>query len=189
MPNNPAVQAQIDERRKQLIKLRRVRTPYESPQVLNLGYGSPDAARKDFYRAITARRKATEAEIADYRAEQSQIISDMLDIYLPLALGTPTEDSDDPSDADTEGGPDLKAAEMVLKLLERDAKLNGWEAALKAELSGPGGGAVPISTGTLRELRDLINTAGEPDSADEDDDETGATGPDGDADDDSADEV
>ncbi|MFF0009600.1 hypothetical protein ACFYQT_40100 [Streptomyces tibetensis] len=143
--------AEVDERRTALIKLRRKRVPYDDPRILALGYSNEDVARKDFYRAVTARRKATEAEVADYRAEQSQIISDLLDTYLPLALGS------------DEAGPDHKAGEMVLKLLERDARLNGWEAALKAELSGPGGGAVPIRAATISELHELIRTAGEPD--------------------------
>jgi hypothetical protein len=166
-----AQRAEIDARRAALIRLRRTRTPYDSPQILELGYTSADSARKDFYRAVTARRDATAAEVADYRAEQSQIISDLLDTYLPLALGE--GDSSDP---------DQKAAKLCLDLLERDAKLNGWEAALKAEVSGPGGGAVPISAASITELRNLINTAGDPDA--EDDDLNDA---DGDADDDSDD--
>jgi hypothetical protein len=155
MPNNAAIQAEIDERRAKLIKLRRVRTPYDSPEILELGYSSEASARKDFYRATRARRKATEAEVDDYRAEQSQIISDLLDVYLPLALGHD----------DTE--PDQKAAKLCLEMLERDSKINGWEAAFKAELSGPGGGPVPVRSATLDELRNLIRTAGDPDQEDD----------------------
>ncbi len=169
MPNNAAVQADIDERRAKLIKLRRKRTPYDSPDILNLGYDSAAAARKDFYRAVTARRKATEAEVADYREEQNEIFESILDSFLPLALGT------------EETLPDHKAADVVLKTLERQAKVNGWEEALKAELSGPGGGPMQVRGTTLAELRNLIRTAGDPD---EDDDTLDADGTDGDADDD-----
>jgi hypothetical protein len=151
MPNNSAVQAEIDARRAALIKLRRIRTPYDHPDILNLGYSSADSARKDFYRAVTARRKATEAEVADYREEQNVIFDSLLDTYLPLALGA------------KEGEPDPKAAKLVLDTLERQARVNGWEAALKAELSGPGGGAVPIRAATISELHELIRTAGDPD--------------------------
>lgn len=161
--------AEVEERRAALIRLRRTRTPYDSPKILELGYESPSVARKDFYRAVTARREATAAEVADYRAEQSQIISDLLDTYLPMALG------DDGND------PDPKAAKMVLELLERDSRLNGYEAILKAELSGPGGGAIPISAASINELRSLINTAGDPDP---DDDLPADADDDGDVDDD-----
>ncbi|WP_399559318.1 hypothetical protein [Streptomyces chartreusis] len=168
MPNNAAVQAEIDARRAALIKLRRVRTPYDSPEILNLGYTSADVARKDFYRAVTARRKATEAEVADYREEQNEILESLLDTYLPIALG---------ADGDA---PDPKVAKLVLETLERQAKVNGWEAALKAELSGPGGGGIPVRAETLNELRNLIRTAGDPDE--DEDDLPGDT--DGDPDDD-----
>jgi hypothetical protein len=152
MPWSAAKTAEVDERRAALIRLRRTRTPYDSPEILNLGYESPNAARKDFYRAVTARRKATEAEVADYREEQNEILNSLLDTYLPLALGQ---------------DPDLKAAEMALKLLERQAKLNGWEAALKAELSGPAGGPMQLQTASVAKLIDLINTAGDEDEDDQ----------------------
>jgi hypothetical protein len=154
----------MEQRRAKLIKLRRIRTPYDSPEILELGYQSAAAARKDFYRAVTARREATAAEVAGYREEQNEIFESLLDTYLPLALGT---DEDDP---------DLKAAELVLKTLERQAKVNGWEAALKAELSGPGGGGIPVRAATINELRDLIRTAGDPDEEDDQDLNTDAEG-------------
>ncbi|NUS82802.1 MAG: hypothetical protein HOY75_08610 [Streptomyces sp.] len=153
MPNNSAVQAEIDERRKKLIRLRRRRTPYDSEEILSLGYSSADAARKDFYRAVTARREATAAEVADYREEQNVIYESILDTYMPIALGDP----------DAAVDPDPKAAELVLKTLQQQARTNGWEEALKAELSGPGGRGIPVRAETLTELRDLIRTAGEPD--------------------------
>lgn len=159
MPNvSKAERADIEERRAALIRLRRNRTPYDSPDILALGYSSAADARKDFYRAITARREATEAEIADYREEQNVIFESLLDTYLPLALGTDEE------------GPDTKAAELVLRTLERQAKVNGWEEALKAELSGPGGGPMKLKATTVASLIDLINTAGDEDDEDDDDD-------------------
>lgn len=169
MAHNAAEQAEVAERRAKLIKLRRARTPYDSQEILGLGYESAAAARKDFYRAVTARRKATEAEVADYREEQNEIYESLLDTYLPLATA--------------EVKPDYKAAEIVLKTLERQAKTNGWEEALKAELSGPNGGPMRVSPTTISELTTLINAAGDPD--DEDFDDEPAEGPeDGDVDDD-----
>jgi hypothetical protein len=151
---SPAKLAEVDERRAALIRLRRTRTPYDSPEILNLGYESANAARKDFYRAVTARREATAVEVADYREEQNEILNNLLDTYLPLALDEK----------------DIKAAEMALKLLERQAKLNGWEAALKAELAGPGGGPVHLQTASVANLIELINTAGDEDEDDDLDD-------------------
>ncbi|RIH58395.1 hypothetical protein D3C59_30115 [Streptomyces sp. SHP22-7] len=155
---NKAGKADVSARRAALIRLRRKRTPYDSPEILGLGYETAADARKDFYRAVTARRKATEAEVADYREEQNAIFESILDSFIPLALG------------DDENGPDHKAADVVLKTLERQAKVNGWEEALKAELSGPGGGPVRVRAETIAELRNLIRTAGEPDDEDLDDD-------------------
>jgi hypothetical protein len=157
MPLSAAETAAIEERRKELINLRRKRVSFEDPRILNLGYSSASVARKDFFRAVVERKRATEAEVDAYREEQSLIIQDLLDVYLPQALG-----SEEGSD------PDPKAAELCLKLLERDSKLNGYEAALKAELSGPGGKAIPVRAETINELRDLIRTAGDPDEDDED---------------------
>jgi len=160
--------AEVDERRAALIKLRRQRTPYDSPEILNLGYESASAARKDFYRAVTARRKATEAEVADYREEQNEIFESILDTYIPLATD--------------KASPDHKAADIVLKTLERQAKVNGWEEALKAQLSGPGGGAIPIGAAGLAELRGLIDAAGDPDEDESDEeDPDGEDGTDGDS--------
>lgn len=161
MPHSKAELADVDERRKQLIALRRKRTPYDSRQILDLGYSSPQAARKDFYRAITARREATEAEVAAYRDEQNEIFESLLDTYLPRA----TDDAE----------PDYKAADLVLKTLERQAKVNGWEEALKAELSGPGGGPMRVAATTIDELTQLINAAGDPEPDSEDDDLAGGT--------------
>lgn len=146
-------QAEVDERRTKLLRIRRRRPklPFDSQEILDLGYISGDSARKDFYRALEVRRKDFDIEVTAYREEQTQVIESLLEVYLPLALDEK----------------DIKAAEMVLKLLERESKLNGWEAALKSELSGPGGGPVPVRGATLAELRNLIRTAGDPDDQDD----------------------
>lgn len=161
--------AEVEERRAALIRLRRKRVSYEHPDILALGYSSPDAARKDFYRAVTARREATAAEVAGYREEQNVIYESIIDTYLPLALGS------------EEQPPDHKAGELVLKTLHQQARTNGWEEVLKAELTGPGGGPMQLKATAVANLIDLINTAGD---EDEDDDTLGADPDDEDADDD-----
>ena len=152
-----ADQVDIEERRAALIRLRREKPKkrFDSPEVLALGYTSSQAASKDFYRALEARRKDLNIQVTEYREEQNEILDSLLEKHLPTAL---------------EG--DIKASELCLKLLERQAKLNGWEQALKAELSGPGGGPVPLSSVGVAKLRDLIQMAGDPDP-DEDDEDQG----------------
>lgn len=174
MPLSAAEQAVIEERRERLISLRRRRVPFGDQRVLDLGYSSAGVARKDFFRTVVERKKATAAEAEAYREEQTQIIQDLLDVYLPRALGSEADDAE----------PDPKAAELCLKLLERDSRLNGYEAALKAEMSGPGGGPVPISTASLNQLRSLINMAGDPDADPQDGDPDGTDDFDEDEDDD-----
>lgn len=176
MPASKDQEAEALARRTELIRIRRLRpkVPFHDPEILALGYSSDSAARKDFYRALEQRRKFLDIEVTAYREEQNEIIESLLEVYLPLALG-----SEDTGCEETEG-PSRGAAEMVLKLLERQAKLNGWEAALKAELSGPGGGAVPIGPVAIAELRALIRTAGEPDPENDDEEDPD----DGDVDDD-----
>lgn len=163
--NSKAEQALIDERRAALIQLRREKPKkrFDSPEILALGYSSGQAASKDFYRALEARRKELGIQVTEYREEQNEILDSLLEKHLPTAL---------------EG--DIKASELCLKLLERQAKLNGWEQALKAELSGPEGGPVPIGAPSVALLRDLIRTAGDPDEEDLDDTDSEDTEDDGD---------
>lgn len=143
MTHSKAETAQIEERRRHLINLRRQKIPFDDPRILSLGYTSPNSASKDFYRAVMQRKDATAAEVAAYREEQNEVIEALLETYMPKALND-----------------DAKAAKLVLDLLERQSKLNGWESVLKAEVSGPGGGAIPLGA-TLSELNQLIATAGE----------------------------
>lgn len=153
MPLSKADQAIVDERRAELIRLRRRRpkVPFDSPEILALGYTSSHAASKDFYRALEARRKDLDIQVTEYREEQNEILDSLIETHMPAALDK-----------------DIKASELVLKLLERQAKLNGWEQALKAELSGPNGGPVSISPVGLDRLRELIRTSGDPDEEDDD---------------------
>lgn len=148
MPNSKARQAEIATRREQLIKLRLKKVRFNDPQILSLGYNSSQHASKDFYRALEERRTACEAQVTAYREEQNEILEALHRTYWPQAM---------------EG--DLKAGEMILKILERQSKLNGWEAVLKAEVSGPDGGAIPLGA-TVAELSHLIAAASDTDPED-----------------------
>ncbi|WP_327260025.1 MULTISPECIES: hypothetical protein [unclassified Streptomyces] len=162
MPASKDQQAEALARRTELIRIRRQRpkVPFDSPEILALGYTSASAASKDFYRALEQRRKDLDIEVTAFREEQNEILDCLLETHMPPAISG-----------------DIKSSELVLKLLERQAKLNGWEQALKAELSGPNGGALQVGSVGIAELRNLIRTAGDPDdeddepgSADEEDD-------------------
>ena len=158
MPASKDKEAETLQRRTELLRIRRQRpkVAFHDPEILALGYPSANAARKDFYRALEQRRKFFDIEVTAYREEQTEIIEALLEVWIPRAM----------ADDDGDGG-DHKAGKMVLDLLERQAKLNGWEAALKTELAGPNGGAVPVAAATLTQIRNLINTAGEPDDEDD----------------------
>jgi len=155
MALSAAEQAVIEERRAALIRLRRTKVPYDDPRILDLGYGSPGVARKDFYRAVKERKDATKAEVDAYREEQNEVIEALLETYLPLAVDEK----------------DIKAADLVLKALDQQAGLNGWKAAVKAELSGPGGTPMQLQHTTLARMYDLIRTAGDGDAEDNPDDD------------------
>ncbi|WP_042174533.1 hypothetical protein [Streptomyces sp. NBRC 110035] len=169
MPPSKDKQIEVETRRTELLRIRRRRpkVPFGDPEILALGYTSEDSARKDFYRMLETRRKALDIEVSAYREEQNEILDQLLETHLPPAVAG-----------------DIKSSELCLKLLERQAKLNGWEEALKAELSGPNGGPMRVSGATLAELRNLIRAAGDPDDDDDTLEDLEGTDPDDEADDD-----
>ena len=145
MPASRAKQAETAGRRADLIRLRRAGRSFDSIAA-ELGYASRQAASKDFIRAIEQRRDEQAAEVSVYRQEMNERLDALLEAAWPDA---------------TIGDP--KAIETVLKVLDRQAKLNGLDAPVKSELSGPDGGSIPLG-GTLAELTSLINTAGDTDT-------------------------
>lgn len=153
MPPSKAHRAEIAGRRAQLIKLRRAGLSFEHPQILALGYGSRQAASKDMIRALEERRDEQAAEASIYRQEENERLDDLLAAVWPHAIGTH-------QDPDGAVAFDPKAIETVLKLMDRRAKLNGYDMPVRAEVSGPDGGAIPLGSGTLAELNSLIGIAG-----------------------------
>lgn len=156
MSHPKAELAEVAERRANLIKLRRAGVRFEDPRILGLGYSSRGAATKDFKRALEERRDEQSAEASVYRQEANERLDALLEAHWEAATS----------------GEDPKSAELVLKLMDRQAKLNGLDMPVKAELSGPDGGGVPIGPVGIATLRQLIQTAGDPDdeTGDEDSD-------------------
>ncbi|MGS2592137.1 hypothetical protein [Streptomyces hebeiensis] len=151
MPASKSEQAEVAARRAELIRLRRAGVRFEDPRILGLGYTSRGAASKDFIRAIEERRDEQAAEASVYRQEANERLEALLEAHWE----------------DATAGGDTKAAELVLKLMDRQAKLNGLDMPARTELSGPDGGAVPVGPVAIAELRNLIRTAGEPDLEDD----------------------
>jgi hypothetical protein len=160
MTASKAQQAQTSSRRADLIRLRLTGARYNDPRVLALGYATSGAARKDMIRALEQSRNEEAAEASVYRQLENERLDALLEAAWPRAI--------EPQpilnrEGDVIGQEiDLRAVETVLKLMDRRAKLNGLDMPVKAELSGPGGGAVPLASGSLDELNALIGFAGQP---------------------------
>ena len=167
---------EVTVRRTALLKLRREGVRYDDQRVEALGYTSPNAARRDLHRALEAHRDEEAAEVSVYRQQENERLDALLEAAWPRAT-QPSPVFDKERNVVGEEL-DMRAVDTVLRLMDRRAKLNGLDMPVKAELSGPGGGAVPVHAATIDELRSLIRTAGEPDQ--DDDLDAG----DGDADDD-----
>lgn len=173
-------QDEITVRRTELLKLRREGVRYDDERIEALGYSSPDSARKDLSRALAAHRDAERAEASVYRQQENERLDALLENVWPRAAKSSPILDDEGEVVGYEV--DLRAVDTVLRLIERRAKLNGLDMPVKTELSGPGGGAVPITSASVAELRNLINTSGDPDS--EDDEDAADGDEDGDVDDD-----
>jgi hypothetical protein len=173
---------QVAVRRTQLLKLRRQGIRYDDERILSLGYTDPGSARRDLHRALEQHRDEEAAEVSIYRQQENERLDDELCRLEDLEAAARTvlrnrhimvnngrvilhPDTDQPMEDDA---PVLQAIDRLVKIEdarrrngERRAKLNGLEMPVKAEVSGPDGGAVPLGTGALAELNTLIDIAGQ----------------------------
>lgn len=157
MPHSKAHLAEVAARRAELIRLRRQGIKFEDPRIQSLGYTSRGDASKDFLRALEERRDDQAAEASVYRQEENERLDALLEAVWPRAT-EPTPVFKDGEEIGSEI--DLKAVDTVLKLMDRRAKLMGLDMPIKAELSGPDGGSIPLA-GTLPEFLSLVDTAGD----------------------------
>ncbi|MFK8851239.1 hypothetical protein [Streptomyces sp. Ac-502] len=163
-------------RRTRLLELRRQGVRYDDERILTLGYSSPAAARRDLNRALAAHRDEEAAEVSVYRQQENERLDALLEAAWPRATQpSPVFDKDGNV---LDHALDMRAVDTVLRLMDRRAKLNGLDMPVKAELSGPDGGAVPIGPVTAAELHRLIGAAGDGDPEDtpEDSDDDSHTG-------------
>jgi hypothetical protein len=174
MPASKADQAEVAARRIELIKLRRAGAPFDDPRILALGYASRGAASKDLIRALKRRRNQEDAEVSIYRQQENERLDALLEAVWPRATNPvyqpePTEDDPDP-----EPKFDSKAVDTVLKIMERRAKLNGYDMPARVEASGPNGGPLMLTPATAADLHRLIGLAGDPDPGEDDQDQDDA---------------
>jgi hypothetical protein len=185
MPWSKLKTDEVTVRRTKLLKLRREGVRYDDQRVEDLGYSSPAAARKDIVRALEAHREEEKAEVGIYRQQENERLDALLEAAWPRAT-TPTPVISKDGEV-IDHVLDMRAVDTVLRLMDRRAKLNGLDMPVKAELSGPGGGAVPLTAVSAAELRGLINTVGDSDPGEDDDlddsPEDGEEEPDDDSDD------
>lgn len=145
---------EVTVRRTALLKLRREGVRYDDDRIADLGYSSPDAARRDLSRALEAHRNAEAAEASIYRQQENERLDALLEAAWPRAT-QPTPVLDKEGNVVGEEL-DMRAVDTVLRLMDRRAKLNGLDMPSRTELSGPDGGAVPLGSGSLTELNTLI---------------------------------
>jgi hypothetical protein len=151
-------------RRTKLLQLRRQGVRYDDERVEALGYSSPDAARKDVSRALEAHRIAEAAEVSAYRQQENERLDALLEAAWPQATSPSPVFNKDGEVIDH--ALDMRAVDTVLRLMDRRAKLNGLDMPVKAELSGPDGGAIPFSSGEASELLALIGISEQEHAAD-----------------------
>jgi hypothetical protein len=161
MPPSKLKRDEVTVRRIQLLKLRRQGVRYDDERILDLGYASASSARRDLNRALEEHRDEEAAEASIYRQQENERLDALLEAAWPRATQPHPVFSKDGQIVGEEI--DMRAVDTVLRLMDRRAKLNGLDMPVKAELSGPDGGAIPLG-GTLAELNALIDTAGETNS-------------------------
>ncbi|MFD7922532.1 hypothetical protein ACFV3R_25310 [Streptomyces sp. NPDC059740] len=164
MPASKLQQDETRQRRTVLLRLRRQGVRFDDERILALGYASPNAARKDVTRALKAHYDEEATEVTVYRQQENERLDALLEAAWPRAT-TPTPVFN--RDGEQVGEElDMRAVDTVLRLMDRRAKLNGLDAPVRTELSGPDGGAVPLGTGALAELDQLIAITGDTPTAD-----------------------
>jgi len=155
---------EVTVRRTKLLELRRQGVRYDDDRVADLGYSSPDAARKDLHRALEAHRAAEAAEIGIYRQQENERLDALLEAAWPRAT-QPSPVFDKEGNVISEEL-DMRAVDTVLRLMDRRAKLNGLDMPTKAEVTGAGGGPLQMSQATTAELEALIGLGSTKDGSD-----------------------
>lgn len=141
MPPPRAVRADVAARRAKLIEYRRERRPYASFYE-ELGYASPQAARRDFNRALEENLAEVRTSAEAYREEELMELDHLASTAIQVML-TPhyevTQAGKIAEDPQTgmpllDDKPKLAAIDRLLKIQDRRAKLLGLDSAQKIEV-------------------------------------------------------
>jgi len=154
MGHTKAKLAEVAGRRAQLIRLRRAGVPFDDQRVLDLGYTSASAARKDLIRALEQNRDEEAAEISTYRQQENERLDALLEAAWPRATQPHPVFSKDGQVVGEEI--DMRAVDTVLRLMDRRAKLNGLDAPVRNEVTGADGGPLALSSASPEDLAALI---------------------------------
>ena len=129
--NNQSRRVQAHERHLQALELRKAGATYQAIAE-QLGY----AHAKSAYKAVASALRATLREPAAgvRELEVARLDSALLAVWRRVQAG------------------DDKAIDRLLRISERRAKLLGLDAAIRKELSGPGGGPLTIDDASTSEL-------------------------------------
>jgi hypothetical protein len=157
MTASRAHQAEVSERRRKLLQLRRAGVRFDEQEILDLGYSSAASARKDLKRCLEQHRDEERAEVSVYRQQENERLDALLEAAWPQA--TTRQPILDKEGEVVAHAVDMRAVDTVLRLMDRRAKLNGLDMPVKTEVSGPDGGAIPFSGADLSELQALIAIA------------------------------
>lgn len=159
MTASRAHQSEVADRRRNLARLRRQGVRFDDERILDLGYASASAARRDMNRALTRNREEEALEVATYRQQENERLDELLQAAWPRA--TEPQPIFDKEGMVVGEAIDIRAVDTVLRLMDRRAKLNGLDMPVRTEISGPDGGAIPFNNGELAELEALIAISGQ----------------------------
>ncbi|WP_331764399.1 hypothetical protein [Streptomyces anulatus] len=187
MAKGKPVEAETSERRAKLIRLRRQGVPYDDPRIMDLGYATSGAARKDVIRALERNRADEAAEVGVYRQQENERLDAELERLEGLEAAARRvlanrhilvnngrvilhPDTNEPMEDDA---PVLQAIDRLVKIDdarrrngERRAKLNGLDMPVQTELSGPAGGPLAVSTADPDKLAAIIAATSRLDTGD-----------------------
>ncbi|WND24098.1 hypothetical protein [Streptomyces violaceus] len=182
-------------RRTKLLALRRQGIRYDDERIMNLGYASTEAARRDLNRALEQHRNEEAAEVSVYRQQENERLDDELarladledkvrailsNRHILVNNGRVILDPDTEKPMEDDAVI-LQAIDRLVKIedarrrnAERRAKLNGLDMPAKAEVTGAGGGPLQMSRATTAELEALIGLNPAPSNAEGDDQDSSA---------------
>lgn len=158
MSASKAQQAITARRRVELLKLAAAGKNFQDIAD-ELGYSSRQHASKDLCRVLELAKSEERFEADTYRELEAARLDELQAAMWEQALAG-----------------DPRAVDTVLRISDRRSKLLGLDMPVKAEVSGPDGGAIALGPVSLAQLHKLIGTAGDGEDDDHEDEDPGDDG-------------